>query len=741
MAAASTLQDFLVSVRYTVDGASQQSFLQGLARGALSAKGLAAELVLLTGALVKLSEALAQAGERLYWMSTRMGSSVESIRAVSFAMSNLGVSGEEAQEGLQRFSEWTARYGSAGTGFLKMLGVNATDATQRYLELGRVLRGMGGTVEFQHGTKEQQDMFARALVTAELFGIGYREMLAMTSGEMEKFIALQKEIYDAVGLTTERQDAAAKTSHEYMNAWRAIGLEFQALRDSFSASLLEKLLPILQRFFAVIREHLPAIKRLFDAAATAIGVFFNVLVGLVEVIGHVASGFGQMFDLLHSLAPELNIAKDVLIGFGLAMMRTPFGLWIAALTLIAGLLEDFAVYQAGGKSVIDWGMFEGWNVEIAGVKVNLAEIAISLAAIAASMVLLRGGATLGTILGGVAGSTLGGGAPGAKGAPAAGGRAGLIGPGIAVTAALVAAEYFWNKAKEAGWDPGAKEHSPVGWGEQAGAWFREHVLGLPPESLSPGDWFQKHILGNVIPSAHAETVPPSGGGGNAGALGAVPSGQTPPIVSELPGTLGDYGSRANNPGNMNYAAWEGASGRFQYADAHTGAMHTMAVFRSMQEGVAAGVKLMMRNQEKYGHTLAGALHGWAELGYVDKLGMDPNKPFDVAEVARDHPEILEQILEHQYKREGRSMSSGALNKEQIMQGIQLATRPGGAPAGAGSVASRQAGDGSGTNVTLNQHTTVQVAPGANAHETAQRVAGAQGRINETMVRNTANVLR
>lgn len=148
-----------------------------------------------------------------------------------------------------------------------------------------------------------------------------------------------------------------------------------------------------------------------------------------------------------------------------------------------------------------------------------------------------------------------------------------------------------------------------------------------------------------------------------------PASPAPPGVGALPGdySWGDYGTRANNPGNLNYASWENASGKFDYTDPQTGGAHSMAVFKTMEEGVAASVKLMERNQVKYGSTLAGALHGWAENSYIDKLGLDPNAPFDVAHA---DPNVLARVLGEQYKREGRRGSHTA-TPEQIAAGIRL----------------------------------------------------------------------
>lgn len=151
----------------------------------------------------------------------------------------------------------------------------------------------------------------------------------------------------------------------------------------------------------------------------------------------------------------------------------------------------------------------------------------------------------------------------------------------------------------------------------------------------------------------------------------------PPDATGLPGdySWGDYGTRANNPGNLNWAAWENAAGRFSYTDPHTGGRHSMAIFRSMEEGVSVAYQLLVRNQRQYGMTLAGALHGWAEHSYIgtlaSKLGIDPNAPLDIANAP---PELIEHLMQLQFGMEGRK-GSHTVTPSQIFKGIGLARHP------------------------------------------------------------------
>lgn len=158
-------------------------------------------------------------------------------------------------------------------------------------------------------------------------------------------------------------------------------------------------------------------------------------------------------------------------------------------------------------------------------------------------------------------------------------------------------------------------------------------------------------------------------------LPAPAPGQAPQQLGQLPGdtSWGDYGTRANNPGNMNYASWQNAAGRYSYMDQTEGRQHTMAVYNTMEEGVSDAYKLMARKQAEHGKTIAGALSGWSTTAGYDRTiagmaGMDPNAPFDVSTA---DPAQVQRLMAAQFKMEGRRGSRSA-TQEQIMGGIAMA---------------------------------------------------------------------
>ena len=142
--AAEVLQEFLVNVKYVVDGASQESFLSGLKRVAARVGLLNAELAAIGTGLVVLAKKFAETGNELYQASQRMGMATDEIQSVSNAFWMLGMSTEQARGAMEGFTGFLRSYGPAGIGFLRAFGVSATDNVGRLKELGVELRKLGG---------------------------------------------------------------------------------------------------------------------------------------------------------------------------------------------------------------------------------------------------------------------------------------------------------------------------------------------------------------------------------------------------------------------------------------------------------------------------------------------------------------------------------------------------------------------------------------------------------------------
>jgi len=147
--------------------------------------------------------------------------------------------------------------------------------------------------------------------------------------------------------------------------------------------------------------------------------------------------------------------------------------------------------------------------------------------------------------------------------------------------------------------------------------------------------------------------------------------QLPEVPLPLGPEAGSYGTRAHNPFNLDAAPGQGAVGRFSYMDPTEHRQHTMGVFGSDAEGVAAGYKQLLRYQDdRHLKTLNQVLGTWATSSYAGQaareLGMDANAPVDLHD-----PDVAARVMGNMFKHENR----GRLSDDDIRKGIQLATAP------------------------------------------------------------------
>src|SRR4051794_3335079 len=224
-----TLQEYLINVRYNVDAASQGRFVEALTKAARSVSGVAAEITALAGAVTFLTEKLADAGERLHFMSGRLASTIGDIQQTAAAMSNLGVSAGEAMGAMESFGAWTRQMGPAATAQLRSLGVTATDTTGRLNQLRDALRsrgmrpGMEGTWEYSFAQQLAQQMGLSERVARSLTADDYPE-------QQRRYGLIRMLVWgsDDPDATAERY---GKKANEVMNQFRFMGFFADQMRQ------------------------------------------------------------------------------------------------------------------------------------------------------------------------------------------------------------------------------------------------------------------------------------------------------------------------------------------------------------------------------------------------------------------------------------------------------------------------------------------------------------------------------
>ena len=423
---AQTLEEFLISVKYNINQPSQDTFFNAMKRAATSVAGVAGELTGLGVAVLKISEIMATAGEKLYWMSQRVGDSVTEIQGMAFAMSNLGISAGEATAGIERFGAWTRSMGPAATGYLRSLGVTATDTIGRMQQLGSYFRTHGGTAD-QQGTLE----YSLALRRWQMMGGDERSMLALSSGQMERNLQqagmMQRLVWGKDWQTGPQQFAAQSVA--VMNQFRLMGFFFENLKDKFALGL-----------FNAIEQPLKDINTQLQAMLPHIQTFLDHIVSYAPAALHFLQGVMKAFDFLIQLTTvamdtfdKLPGSVETMIGALLAMpaalrlIGLPLFWILGGLTSLLLLLDDYQHWKddqehPGQKtSYFDWGSLDkiaqplikmhddinrficdltgihhGLDL-IAGMAVGLMGVATALKAIGAAAALAAGGKLSGII--------------------------------------------------------------------------------------------------------------------------------------------------------------------------------------------------------------------------------------------------------------------------------------------------------------------------------------------------------
>jgi hypothetical protein len=355
---AETIQEFLVSVKYAVDDASQSRFLATLKRIAGSVAGVAIEISALAGSVTYLTKTLAETGEKFYLMSNRIGSSVNDIKTATFAMEQFGLSASEAAGGLEAFGSWTRSMGPSAMMYLRSIGVTARDTAGQLRQLGPIIRAMGGTKEFAEGTDAQRMQYAITTQRMAMMGINEQMMRAVGSGQYAQDENRAGVILQAIWGSKTKQGAEAaqrkwaEDAHNFMRIFREMGMIFDGIRARFGASLFEKIGPQLERFNKFLLDNMPKITKAVEVAATVLADFLNLV--------HVAS----------KTFLELPIAIQAMIGaftaFPMmkALVSSPLFWLITALTTLLMLLEDFQGYNEGKRSLINWGAFTAFTDKI-----------------------------------------------------------------------------------------------------------------------------------------------------------------------------------------------------------------------------------------------------------------------------------------------------------------------------------------------------------------------------------------
>ncbi|UMJ22264.1 hypothetical protein JJ444_19480 [Klebsiella pneumoniae] len=349
---AETLKDFLISLGFKVDEAGARKFDAIVAGTTLKAIELGVKVEAAALSVVAFTAKIASGLDDLYWASQRTGATVEGIKQIGYAVSQVGGSVDGARGSLENLARFM-RNNPGAEGFLNRLGVQTRDASGNMRDMVTIFTGVGQRLSSMP--------YYRANQYAQMLGLDENTLMAMRRG-IGQFSGEYTAMAKAIGYNA---DVAAVSSNKFMTSLRSFGLMAGMARDKIGSSLADGLAGSLDRLRRQILENFPKIEGAITGtvkgilwAGEMVGRVIYRLIQLGQSISDWWNSLDKQSQELIELIGALTAAWWML---NRAMLASPITWVLGLAAAIALLWEDYQTWKEGGKSLIDWGK---WKPEV-----------------------------------------------------------------------------------------------------------------------------------------------------------------------------------------------------------------------------------------------------------------------------------------------------------------------------------------------------------------------------------------
>ncbi|MDQ5603271.1 lytic transglycosylase domain-containing protein [Klebsiella pneumoniae] len=346
---ADTLKDFLISLGFKVDEAGARKFDAVVAGTTLKAIELGVKVEAAALSVVAFTAKIASGLDDLYWASQRTGATVEGIKQIGYAVSQVGGSVDGARSSLENLARFM-RNNPGAEGFLNRLGVQTRDASGNMRDMATIFTGVGQRLSSMP--------YYRANQYAQMLGLDENTLMAMRRG-IGQFSGEYTAMAKAIGYNA---DVAAVSSNKFMTSLRSFGLMAGMARDKIGSSLADGLAGSLDRLRRQILENFPKIEGAITAGVKGV-LWFGEIIG--RVVYRLIQLTGDIINWWKSLSTEtrqvIEVFGALMIAWRLlnsAFAMSPIGRVIMLGAALIGLYDDYRTWKEGGQSLIDWGKWE-----------------------------------------------------------------------------------------------------------------------------------------------------------------------------------------------------------------------------------------------------------------------------------------------------------------------------------------------------------------------------------------------
>ncbi|WP_316425716.1 hypothetical protein [Klebsiella oxytoca] len=375
---AETLKDFLISLGFNVDEAGAKKFDAVVAGTTLKAIELGVKVEAAALSVVAFTAKIASSLDNLYWSSQRTGATVEGIKQIGYAVSQVGGSADSARGSLENLARFI-RNNPGAEGFLNRLGVQTRDASGNMRDMATIFTGVGQRLSNMP--------YYRANQYAQMLGLDENTLMAMRRG-IGQFSGEYTAMAKAIGYNA---DVAAVSSNKFMTSLRSFGLMAGMARDKIGSNLANGLAGSIDTLRRQIMENFPKIEGVITTTVKGILWAGEVIGRIVYRLIQVGQGISDWWDSLDRQSQELiELIGGLTAAWWLlnrAMMASPVTWVLGLVAAIALLWEDYQTWKEGGKSFVDW---EKWQGEIDTAITNITELRDSVSTLVKALGKLLG---------------------------------------------------------------------------------------------------------------------------------------------------------------------------------------------------------------------------------------------------------------------------------------------------------------------------------------------------------------
>ncbi|HBY7497702.1 TPA: lytic transglycosylase domain-containing protein [Klebsiella pneumoniae] len=346
---AETLKDFLISLGFKVDEAGARKFDAVVAGTTLKAIELGVKVEAAALSVVAFTAKIASGLDDLYWASQRTGATVEGIKQIGYAVSQVGGSVDGARGSLENLARFM-RNNPGAEGFLNRLGVQTRDASGNMRDMATIFTGVGERLSSMP--------YYRANQYAQMLGLDENTLMAMRRG-IGQFSGEYTAMAKAIGYNA---DVAAVSSNKFMTSLRSFGLMAGMARDKIGSSLADGLAGSLDRLRRQILENFPKIEGAITGTVKGIlwagEMVGRVIYRLIQAASDIRSWWSGLDRDSQKLIEALG---GLLVAWRLlnaAMLASPITWVLAFAGALLLLYDDYRTWKEGGKSLIDWKQWE-----------------------------------------------------------------------------------------------------------------------------------------------------------------------------------------------------------------------------------------------------------------------------------------------------------------------------------------------------------------------------------------------